>query len=109
MSFDRNTTEQAMYRQTPDILFTRIDECQTVLLSLPASQYYRLNETGSCIWAEIEDGATEAQLASALERAYEVSADEALAVVQAFTRELLREGLVGQVPAERGQEPASHD
>lgn len=109
MSFDRDTTEQATYRQTPDILFTRIDECQTVLLSLAASQYYRLNETGSCIWAELEDGATEAQLAGALERAYEVSADQALSVVQAFTRELLREGLVGHVPADRIPEPASHD
>jgi hypothetical protein len=82
------------YRQHPEVLHTQLSESEAVLLSLPAAQYYTLNETGSRIWQVLGDGATPMDVARALEGEYEIELAQALAVARGYIDELLREGLI---------------
>lgn len=89
----------AEYHPHPDILFTALDESEAVLLSLPASRYYALNETGILLWRALADGATLPRLARALEDGYEVTHEQALAHARAFVGDLAREGLIEEIGA----------
>ncbi len=94
MSHHAPAAREPRYRQDPDVLFTEISESEAVLLSLPASRYYTLNETGTLIWRTLRDGATPGLAARALEARYDVEPDRALDCARAFVEELLRETLI---------------
>jgi len=55
---------------------------------------YTFNETGSLLWAQIENGLTAAQLAAHLESEYEISAEDAMADTEKFLAELAEAGLI---------------
>jgi len=80
-------------RPHADVMDARLDESETVLLSLSAGRYYSLNATGALIWEAMRDGVTEDELARLLEGSFDVTHAEALGHVHAFTAELLREEL----------------
>lgn len=87
----------ARYHPNPDVLSTEIDDGLTVLLSLVTNYYYQLNETGSCIWGALGDGATVAHVAAALQACYDVNEGQALAYAGDFLAELIGECLIQEV------------
>lgn len=89
-----HSSPEPTYDQHPDVLFTEIGESEAVLLSLPASRYFTLNETGSLIWQALGEGATPSHIARSLEARYDVEPAQALEHARAFVGELLREELI---------------
>lgn len=94
MSETERIEAEPTYDPHPRVLFTELNESEAVLLSLPASRYYTLNETGSRIWKVLEAGATPARVARSLAEEYEIGYAQALDHARAFVGELLQEGLV---------------
>lgn len=92
-------TPEPTYHQHPDVLFTPVSRSETVLLSMPTSRYYTLNETGGAVWQALRAPATLASIARSLEAEYDVEPGPALEHARAFVGELLREGLVQEEEA----------
>jgi hypothetical protein len=82
------------YRPSSDVISTRLDDEESVLLSLDTQQYYSLNETGSRVWELLADGHDLESIAEAISEEWEVTRGEALDYVQSFLEELTEEGLV---------------
>ena len=64
-----------------------------LLLKLKTGDYYTVNEVGLRIW-EAADGRTDAEIASALARRFEVSPEAALKDVRVYCREMAGAGLL---------------
>jgi hypothetical protein len=77
-----------------DIVFTRLNDAEGILLSLTSKRYYSLNETGMSIWETLQRGADEDGVAAALEAEYEVTLTEAVELVREFLDSLRQEELV---------------
>lgn len=91
----------ATYRPSSDVVSTRLDDDEAVLLSLETQQYYSLNETGSRVWELLSEGQAPDAIATAINEEWAVDRDEALDYVESFLDELYDEGLVERVdPAE---------
>ena len=93
-------SEATVWRAKPSVIYTRLNDGEGVLLCLEQKAYFGLNETGCLVWDGVERGATEQEMAAALEQVYEISLEEAAAVVAEFTRQLERDGLVESAEAE---------
>ena len=78
----------------PEVIPTKLPNCETVLLHLGTQTYYSLNETGSRIWELMSKGVPLGQIGQALENQYEVSLDQAQQYVIALIAELAAEKLV---------------
>lgn len=79
----------------PDLVFTKLDEQEGVLLHLKTKQYFSLNETGVRIWELLEEQQhAPAGIASALAEEYDVEQEEALRYVRRFLEEMREEHLV---------------
>jgi hypothetical protein len=78
----------------PDIVFSRVSDAEGILLSVTSKRYYSLNETGMVIWEALQRGVDPDGAAAALEAEFEVTPEEASAVVAEFLRSLLEENLV---------------
>lgn len=79
---------------SPDVVFTRLDDAQGVLLHLRTQRYYSLNETGAAIWELLAEPMSAAEVAAALCARFEVEEDAALGYVQQFVAQLREDGLV---------------
>lgn len=97
-----------VYRPSPDVVSTRLDEHEAVLLSLKTQRYYSLNETGSRIWALLADGMTAGEMAEALTHEWTTEYEEARAYVQSFLAELNEEGLIEPVSDDGDESGAAH-
>ena len=64
-----------------------------VVLDLRSSTYLSLNKTGAFLFAQLEHGATERQLADELALAYDLDEPSAAADVRAFLTALSERGL----------------
>lgn len=82
------------YRPHPDVISTRLDEEEAVLLSLETQRYYSLNETGSRIWDLLSGGRSIEEITEAITQEWAVDREEALNYVEEFLAELREEGLV---------------
>lgn len=87
------------YRITPDALSASLDD-GAVLLNLHTKRYYTLNETGTRIWALLEQRVASDEIVAALVREYEVSEDEAQRALQALLDDLCAEHLLVTEPSE---------
>lgn len=83
-----------MYHPSPNVVFTELDEAESVLLHLKTRQYFSLNETGTLIWKNLQEGKSVGEIAAAVEQAYEVDGPLALHQVEAFLESLSEDRLV---------------
>ena len=83
-----------LFRPNPHVVSTQLDDTESVLLHLKTRRYYSLNDTGSRIWALVEEGLDAHAIAATLTREWDVEAEEAKRHVQAFLDELLKEGIL---------------
>ena len=67
---------------------------ETVLLDAEGDVYLRLNPSGTRLWEALENPATVGELASVLERRYELEPEVALADTLAFVAEMSARGLI---------------
>jgi len=82
------------YKPSSEVVSTKIDDDECVLLSLDTQQYYSLNETGSRIWELLSEGYGPEAIASAITNEWTTTPEDALTHVQSFLRKLCDEGLV---------------
>ncbi len=78
----------------PDVVSTKLDDDEAVLLHLKTKQYFSLNETGTRIWELLEGGARPPAILAALEAEYEGDPDDMRRLVTAFLDDLKQQGLV---------------
>jgi Coenzyme PQQ synthesis protein D (PqqD) len=100
---------------TPNVIFETI-EGEVILIDLTSGTYYSLRDTGAAIWQALAEGASQDEIAAALQRRYEGAADEIHASVRDLVRDLEREGLIrpdegrekapGELFASNGATPA---
>jgi hypothetical protein len=86
-------------RQRSDVRYRQIDG-EAVVLRQDAGETLVINEAGSLILDFLAKGRSAAETANALAEAFEVSAEEALADVEAFAAELEAAGILEQRPEE---------
>ena len=84
------------YRIATDALSASLSD-GAVLLHLYTKRYFSLNDTGSRIWALLQQESTEEQIAEVLVQEYEVEKPEARQAVHALVRELVAERLIEPV------------
>ncbi|NJS14169.1 MAG: PqqD family protein [Sphingopyxis sp.] len=63
------------YSAADDVVACELDG-SFALLNLETSEYFKLNEPGAVIWKRMADGATLAELVSAISKEFDVSDDE---------------------------------
>jgi hypothetical protein len=63
-------------RPHPDVVTTRLDNGEMVLLHLGTRQYFSLNQTGSIVWQLLEQQSTMAAIRSALYDRFDVTPGE---------------------------------
>ena len=78
----------------PNVVFTEMDNGESVLLHLETSQYFSLNQTGTLIWHEINAGRNLGEIGSELEKSFEVTSQDAAQSVITLVGELLSQKLV---------------
>ena len=77
----------------PDVVDTRLDGRETVLLHLGTKRYFSLNATGSVVWQGLKEGLALDGIARELCRRYDVSAERADRSVTELVDALLEERL----------------
>jgi hypothetical protein len=91
-------TESRHYTQSPQVLFTELDDGTGVLLQLDTKFYYTLNPTAVAVWKAIAGAAGSPSAAPAiverLTREFRVERDEAARDVDHVLAELVADGLV---------------
>jgi hypothetical protein len=94
-SFDHLSPDDHLI--VPDHVRCRQFDDELVLVDLEAGDYYALNAVGVKIWLGLTRGATPGQIAAALEREYEESAEVLLRDCLDVVAELLERRLVQKV------------
>ncbi len=82
----------------PDVVCTRLESGETVLLHLGTTTYFSLNETGSQIWQLMSEGSTLGEISRQLESEFDVAPERAQQSVMNLTDELVHEKLARVVP-----------
>ena len=77
--------EDVYWREVDDIL---------LILHVPTSRYLQLNATAIVLWESVVEGATQAELQTALMERYGIAQERAEADVATFLEPLRRDGLV---------------
>ena len=78
----------------PNVVFTEMENGESVLLHLGTNQYFSLNETGTLIWKKFIDGQNLGEIGKEIENTFNVSIERALQSVIQLFEELLSEKLV---------------
>jgi hypothetical protein len=81
------------YTISPDAACAVVDD-GSVVLNMRTKRYYSLNETGSVIWAMLEDDGAVADIVARLIGAYEVDPLAASDTVERLLHELATEALI---------------
>lgn len=79
---------------SPDVVFTKLDATEAVLLDLTTQCYYSLNETGITVWELLTEPHTLSEVVVALTSHYEVDAKTARSFADSFLSDLSHDGLV---------------
>ena len=64
-------------RPHSEVVDTKLDEGEVVLLHLASKMYYSLNPTGERIWQGLKEGLSPREISRRLQEEFEVDADEA--------------------------------
>jgi len=80
-------------RPNPDVISKRLDS-GAVLVHIPTSRIFELNETGTLVWDLIGAGSTPAQITSQLVKSFEVDEVQAADEVTSLVEQLRAEGLL---------------
>ena len=78
----------------PNVVFTEMENGESVLLHLGTNQYFSLNETGTHIWQEISKNLNLSEIGLELEKTFDVAAEQATQSVIQLVDELVSEKLV---------------
>lgn len=82
------------FQPSSDVVYTEMDDSESVLLHLKTRRYYSLNETGTLIWGAIQEGKSEEEIVQRIVEAYEIEAPEAQQHLDAFISDLEADELV---------------
>jgi hypothetical protein len=66
-------TVEHVVRPSPDVIHTTLYTRETVLLHVPTTTYYSLNQTGARIWRLMGDGLTLGEIAKKMVKEYDVA------------------------------------
>ncbi|MGH7647580.1 MAG: PqqD family protein [Gemmatimonadaceae bacterium] len=86
------------YRVAADALAASLSD-GAVLLHLYTKRYFSLNDTGSRIWALLEQQSSDDEIVNTLVREYDVKLPDAQQAVHRLLEDLLAEHLIEQIPA----------
>lgn len=92
-------TLQTTVSPHPEVITTRLDNQETVLLHLHTQQYYTLNETGSRIWEALAQAQALSEIGQILEAGYDLTLAQAQQHVLDLVETLVQEQLVQVVGA----------
>lgn len=81
-------------RPRSDVVYTTLDEEESVLLDLNTRRYYTLNETGARIWELLDEDHSPGEIAAHLAQEWAISEEEAQRHVEDHLEELQEEGLL---------------
>lgn len=79
-------------------LFRELDG-ETVLVDIDSGTYFGLDEVGTFIWQQIDEGTAVADIPARMTEAFEVEVDVARADLEAFLEQLLAKGLIESATA----------
>lgn len=82
------------FRLHPQVVDTKLDEGEVVLLHLDSKIYYSLNLTGERIWQGLKDGLTSKEISRRLQEEFDVDAERAERSVLELVDELSQQKLV---------------
>ena len=77
-----------------EVVDTKLDEGEVVLLHLESKIYYSLNPTGERIWRGLKEGLTLREISRRLQEEFDVDADRADRSVVDLVDELIEQKLV---------------
>ena len=80
-------------RPHSEVVDTKLDEGEVVLLHLETKTYYSLNPTGERIWQGLKQGLTLKEISQCLQKEFEVNADRAERSVLELVNELCEQNL----------------
>jgi Coenzyme PQQ synthesis protein D (PqqD) len=81
-------------RVHPQVVDTKLDEGEVVLLHLDSKIYYSLNLSGERIWQGLKDGLTPEEISRQLQQEFDVDAERADRSVDELINELTQQKLV---------------
>lgn len=87
-------SHDSTFRPSPDVVARRLDRAG-VLVHLPTSRIFELNETGIRVWELLAKGSTIAEIADRLVREFDVDSGRAEREVSELVGQLRDEGFVG--------------
>lgn len=87
---------EAKFKISPGIKFVTIEE-QAILLDSKHGVYLGLDDIGTAIWHEIEQGATYNEICERLFRQYDVTKDVLAGDIHVFVTKLIERGLIETV------------
>jgi hypothetical protein len=81
---------------SPDanVVFTELENGESVLLHLGTNEYFSLNETGTLIWKGISDDRNLGEIGKELEETFDVTNEQATQSVKRLVDELVAQKLV---------------
>ena len=88
-----NSLDQKL-RLHPQVVDTKLDEGEVVLLHLDSKMYYSLNRTGERIWQGLKDGLTSKEISRRLQEEFGVDPERADRSVLELVKELSQQNLV---------------
>lgn len=90
----RRRARQAARLNPADHVVATVHGARTVLLDARGGHYYGLDEVGSRIWALLQEGATEEELAARLAEEYDADINRLRSDVAAFVNQMRKQRLV---------------
>ena len=81
---------------SPDanVVFTEMENGESVLLHLGTNEYFSLNETGTLIWKGISDDRNLGEIGKELEKTFDVTNEQATQSVMRLVDEIVAQKLV---------------
>jgi sensor domain CHASE-containing protein len=81
---------------SPDanVVFTEMENGESVLLHLGTNEYFSLNETGTLIWKGISDERNLGEIGKELEKTFDVTKEQATQSVMRLVESLVAQKLV---------------
>jgi hypothetical protein len=81
-------------RPHSEVVDTKLDDGEVVLLHLESKMYYSLNPTGERIWRGLKEGLNLREISQRLQEEFDVAADEANRSVLDLVKDLCEQKLV---------------
>jgi len=92
--------DESRFQQSPDVLYTALDDDEAALMHLGTELPYALNKTGILIWGLLQDGCSEDEIVQVLATGFDVEPGQAREDAAGFIRELLSFDLIEEMTNE---------